>query len=77
VRVFELVAERDDAGTGEMLGLFEEGRERFERRDWRGALALFERVLGARPSDGPAALYAERCRQLIEDPDRPATSSAW
>ncbi len=79
VQVFELFADRAavDTGAAELLGLFEEGRQRYERRDVLPALALFERVLGLRPSDGPAALYAERCRQLIEDPDRPVTSSAW
>jgi adenylate cyclase len=77
--VFELVAERNgaDAGTVEMVGLFEEGRVLFEKRDWQGALSRFTQVLSMRTVDGPAALYAERCRMLLEDPSRPSAWPAW
>jgi adenylate cyclase len=79
VQVFDLFAEREGADevTVQMIAQFEEGRERFERRDWQGALALFGRVLALRQSDGPAALFAERCRQLAADPDRPISFPAW
>ena len=77
--VFELVAERDgaDAGTVEMIRVFEDGRAMMDTRDWKGALACFTRVLSVRKADGPAALYAERCRQLLEDPARPISWPAW
>lgn len=76
VRVYELLAERGNADQGlvEMLGLFEEGRERFERREWKQALVLFNRVLALHVSDGPAAVFADRCRQLLADPGRSISS---
>lgn len=32
------------------------------------ALASFEQALEVDPSDGPARVYAERCRHYIENP---------
>ena len=63
-RCFELVAEREgaDAKTVEAIGLFNEGLARLEADDRAKAGELFGKVLQLLPNDGPAALYAARCR---------------
>lgn len=76
VRLFELIAERSEAGAAEVerIGIFEEGLDRFENGDFPGALVFFSQALAMLPSDGPAAMYAERCRRRREDPLPPFTS---
>jgi class 3 adenylate cyclase len=64
VRCFELVGELEgaDATTAEAIGMFNEGLALFEGNDRARAGELFRRVLELLPDDGPAALYAARCR---------------
>lgn len=73
IPVSELVGQAGvvDAAAKALVALFAEGRERLDQGDAKGALALFQRILATWPSDGPAALFAERCRQLIDQPGRP------
>jgi len=63
-RCFELVAEMDgaDAKAVEAIGMFNEGLARLEAADRAKAGELFGKVLQLLPNDGPAALYAARCR---------------
>jgi len=63
VRVFEPLA-----GTADKTGLdpkeFERGVELCYSRDWSAALSVFEKF----PDEPAARVYAERCRELIENP---------
>ncbi len=70
VRLFELVTETGavEAAMGPRIALFEEGLARFEAGDLSRALSIFSRLLAEHPGDGPAAAYAQRCRQLMEKP---------
>jgi adenylate cyclase len=80
VRIYELCAERgtSDAPSDQMIAEFEEGLARYERGDFAGALEVFSRVLVTAPGDGPAAAYAQRCRQLAAHGGQPdATSAPW
>ncbi len=40
----------------------------YRERQWDQALAAYERLLQARPADGPATVMADRCRKYIADP---------
>jgi len=48
----------------------------YRERQWEQALAGYERLLEARPSDGPAGVMAERCRKYITDPPGPEWQGA-
>ena len=54
-----------------VIGLHEQGFDRYVAGDWDAALRCFEQVLAARPEDRPASLLAERCRRfrLAPPPD--------
>ena len=68
IRLYELLGERGEETPmlKEALGLFEEGLSAFENRDWTTALRSFENVLRIYPGDGPASLFATRCRTFME-----------
>jgi adenylate cyclase len=62
VRLFEVVSFRDqtDGKRFEKIGLFEEGIDAYETRDWERAIARFRAVLAIDPDDGPAKTFLER-----------------
>jgi class 3 adenylate cyclase/CHASE2 domain-containing sensor protein len=64
VRCFELVSELEgaDLATVEAIRVFNEGLARLEGDDRVKAGELFQRVLEQLPGDGPAGVYAARCR---------------
>ena len=57
--------------------LFAEGLVRYRAREWRGAQALFEEALSARPDDGPSRLYVERCGWFEEHPPPDDWDGVW
>jgi len=64
VRCYEIVADLEgaDEGAVEAIGVFNEGLALLEGNDRAKAGELFQRVLDLLPGDGPAAVYAARCR---------------
>ncbi len=74
VTIFEFMAEAA-ALSPEARRIVEERLARFaagltayrERRFAEGAV-LFEEILAEAPADGPAALFQQRCRDLVEHP---------
>jgi len=66
VAVYEIIGEMADLTPAERVRLnrYEEAREAYKRKDWEGADALFGKIEG----DALAALYAERCRSLMQSP---------
>lgn len=68
VRIFELISEkgnlnREESGICEM---FHEGLEYYRQRKWKLADSAFQKVLTAKPDDGPSRTYIARCRTLSE-----------
>jgi adenylate cyclase len=66
VAVYEIVGERTDLTAQEIsrLGLYEQAREAFRRREWETAASLFAEL----GEDGVSRLYLDRCRRLKETP---------
>jgi adenylate cyclase len=65
VRIFDvlgLAAERERRAG--LCARFAEGLTAYRSRRWQEAGEIFAAILGDWPDDGPAALYAERCRAM-------------
>lgn len=78
VRIYEVL----DGSGGEdrwkdLLTLFEAGLEAYRSRRWSFALDAFRSVLEKYPDDGPSRLFAERCRQYIEEEPDPAWDGVY
>jgi len=75
VLIYELLAGSDEEdrgdGTRDLVTLFAEGRALYRQRDWKGAQAIFSKVLEIRPKDHPAKIYLDRCRRLATKPPPP------
>ncbi len=72
VAVWEVLGRREDAEDADDLRRafeqFDEGVALFAARRFADAAAVFENVLAARSADGPAAVYADLCRELAASP---------
>jgi adenylate cyclase len=73
VDVYELIGSRESgAATPAWIADYESGLAALRRRDWEGAIAVFERVIEARGGlDGPSSLQIARARafKLTPPPD--------
>src|SRR6202167_35673 len=70
VTLYELVAARgtpegDAPGLEEHLEFFAQGRACYQKRDWQEAQNVFEQLLKRWPEDGPARMYANRCKDYL------------
>jgi adenylate cyclase len=68
VTLYELMGSRgtpegDAPGLEEHLELFASGRACYRKRRWQDARIIFEQILERWPDDGPAQMYANRCRE--------------
>jgi adenylate cyclase len=68
ITLYELLCARgtpegDAPEMEERLELFTQGRECYKDRRWQDAEIFFEKVLERWPEDGPARVYANRCRE--------------
>jgi adenylate cyclase len=52
----------------DVLELYDRGLEFYDRFEFAEAKLLFEQALGVDATDGPAALYVDRCEDYIENP---------
>lgn len=70
VLVYELVGLRVEASNAlaELVRLSTEALASYRKRDWQGALKIFETILEAFPKDGPARHLAARCRAYQTTP---------
>ena len=71
VMIYELLGCRGGElpeGTLRLCEGFAAALDRYFRRDWQEALALFSALGAAFPQDRPTALFVERCRALLADP---------
>ena len=71
VRVYEVVAKKRSALSNAQLLLcdeFDQGLIAYRKREWKDALAAFERVLLVVPGDGPSETYINRCTYFSKSP---------
>ncbi len=69
VKIYELLAEKKDAEKWEKaVSIFEEGLSKYKQGLWDEAIVFFRKCLEAKPDDGPAKLYIERCEALKKNP---------
>jgi adenylate cyclase len=61
----------------EVIGVFNEGLERYTAQDWRGALRCFGEALRLNPGDGPSKVYVERSRYYADNPPGPEWDGVW
>jgi adenylate cyclase len=80
VAVFELL----DYAPEELLphlryvvALYNEGLERYRRREWEGAKRMFDEALQQRSDDGPARIYRERCAYFERHPPKDDWDGVW
>jgi adenylate cyclase len=70
ITLYELMGTRgtpegDDPGLEEHLELFAMGRAFYQKRCWQEAQEVFKQVVERWPEDGPACMYANRCREYL------------
>jgi adenylate cyclase len=69
VAIFELMATVEDAKKWEpLVQVFSDGLKAYRRGKFAQALEIFEDILSAYPTDGPAKLFASRSRIYVETP---------
>ncbi|MRR34287.1 adenylate/guanylate cyclase domain-containing protein [bacterium] len=70
VRIHEIMAVSEAAERCmlEKAEIHREALDFFYAGQWREAIALFDRILGLDPADGPSAWYRTRCEALVESP---------
>jgi adenylate cyclase len=70
VRVYELVAEKDnlDTAKAEILVRFGAGLNAFRNRQWDSAVSQFEQALAVDPQDMPSSVYVQRCHEYQKTP---------
>jgi adenylate cyclase len=62
------MAEDRAAEPPEWVRTYEAGLEAYTRREWEGAIQLFEAVIAARGTDRPSEIFLERCRSHLASP---------
>jgi adenylate cyclase len=70
VRLFELLEEKSrvEKNVEECVGIFHEGLELFEQKQWAKAEKLFAEALGIAPEDGPSLTFRKRCQEYAVRP---------
>jgi adenylate cyclase len=68
--IFELLdmAELGSHAGPEWVSAYEAGLDAYGAREWRAAIAQFERADTARGGDPPSQILIERCRRLLAEP---------
>jgi adenylate cyclase len=70
VRLYELLnlAEQATPGQKELVEIFHEALDHFEKRNWTQAAAGFDKALLVNADDNPSKIYKERCAEFIKKP---------
>jgi len=68
--IFELlaIAEPGSDTIPEWVSAYEAGLDAYAAREWRAAIAQFERADRARGADRPSQILLDRCRRLLAEP---------
>jgi adenylate cyclase len=78
VAVFESLGYRaHEPQLAELIGLHGRGVEAYRARDWAAAAKAFDAALGLYPDDGPAKVYAQRCKLLKRTPPAGDWDGVW
>ncbi|HEX2173403.1 MAG TPA: adenylate/guanylate cyclase domain-containing protein [Dehalococcoidia bacterium] len=70
VAVFELMAVAGGLAPDQerLIDVYNQGYALYRERRWMDARQRFDQALAIDPTDGPSRLYADRCRDLEDDP---------
>jgi len=70
IQIYEVLdsADTKNENLRQLAALSMEGFNRYQERDFKGALELFEKMQHRHPQDPIGGLFAERCRQYLEAP---------
>ncbi len=60
-----------------VVALYNEGLERYRRREWEAARRMFDEALVQRSDDGPARTYRERCAFFERQPPPDDWDGVW
>jgi adenylate cyclase len=60
-----------------VIAAFEGGLDRYQRRDWDGALQRFDAALKLAPDDRPSRIFIDRCRYYRESPPPDNWNGVW
>lgn len=60
-----------------VVALYNEGLERYRRREWEAARRMFDEALQQRADDGPARIYRERCAYFEQHPPKGDWDGVW
>jgi adenylate cyclase len=74
IKIYELVEKKGDdvsTRTAALYQAFARALDKYERRDWDGALEIFSDIHREFPSDQPTLLYIERCKRFQQNPPEP------
>ena len=81
VRIFEIIGEKGTLAAhpkkARCVTLFSEGLAKYRAQDFPAALKCFHDALQADPSDGPSAVFKERCQQSLTQAPREDWSGVW
>ncbi len=80
VKIYEVIGLKSIPLSEEqksVLELYNTGRTYYQKQMFIEALDAFKGILTIRPKDNAAALYAERCRHLIEEPPEEDWDGVW
>jgi len=61
----------------QVLETFEEGMRYYRSRQWSRGLECFTSALDLNPKDSVSRIYADRCRQCIQEPMAPDWDGVW
>jgi adenylate cyclase len=59
------------------IAAYETGFERYQRRDWDGAVQCFNQVLELAPDDRPPRIFIDRCRYYRDNPPAEGWNGVW
>ncbi|HUZ74270.1 MAG TPA: hypothetical protein VMU87_14910 [Stellaceae bacterium] len=62
---------------GAVIAAYEEGLDRYQRRDWDGAVARFAAALERAPDDRPSHIFLDRCRYYRMHPPSEDWNGVW
>ena len=69
IALYELLGSGDDAASfTERIELFDTGLKAYRGQQWEAAMEIFEKLAEKFPEDGPARLFAARCREFRAAP---------
>lgn len=78
VKIYELLGEAGQASTWrDFVDPFETALDLYREQRWDEAVAVFQKVLAARPGDAPTIEYIKRCRELKENPPEAVWDGAY